>query len=161
MIVKQDNREYEIQENDLDILVKANPLIIRYKVLEEEHLFGIDFSILDEYEKRINNYETVIEQLSGRELSEDDAKYLESTKKNLEDVKLERTNNKRVASKLALKEQLTALILNELVSDRELMKKFYSRILIGDLNAIDYTDKAFAIQVVTAFFLILPKNKKE
>lgn len=161
MIIKQNNNEYEVRENDLDILVKGNPLIIRYKVLEEEHLFGVDFSLLEEYEERIQRYETVISQLEEKELTDEEKTYLQETRDKLNDVLTERTNDKRAQSKIALKEELTALIMNELVSDKELMKKIYSRLLIGNINAIDYNDKAFAIQVVTAFFLVFLKSKKE
>ena len=56
------------------------------------------------------------------------------------------------------------LLLASLALNTPVMKKLFSKILIGDLSKIDYNDeeyKTFAVNVLINFFLIMQPSKEK
>ena len=159
--IKYKDVEYKIKDSSLEIQQAAMPLLIEYRKMRAEYLDDIDRSLIDSYKTEINNIETAISQIKDDETQ---TEYLKSLEEKLRDVKSKYENDEEVKITEAMINDVEGLLLASLALNTPVMKKLFSKILIGDLSKIDYSDeeyKAFAVNVLINFFLIMQPSKEK
>ena len=140
-------KEYDFRMIDDDLLLKkkSNRLLQKYFELEEEFTGNIDTTIVDNYEARIAELETALEQAEDKT---DLTLKLDKIKKKFE-------SDLKVKSILRRKEKCNGLILKELIGDTDFIKPLFEDILSGEVDKLDYEDPAidlFIMEVITDFF---------
>lgn len=153
--------EYKIKDSSLEIQQAAMPLLIEYRKMRAEYLDDIDRSLIDSYKIEIFNLETAISQVKDDETQ---TEYLKSLEEKLRDVKSKYENDEEVKIIEAMINDVEGLLLASLALNTPVMKKLFSKILIGDLSKIDYSDeeyKTFAVNVLINFFLIMQPSKEK
>ena len=160
--------EYKLKENNLAINQASIPLLIKYRKLQAEYLDDIDISLVTQYDKRIHELETAVNDLS--KLNEGDifegeqtnGQKLNELEEKLKEVKERKANDEEVQIVSKMRNDIEALILTEISLDTDLMFKLFSKILIGDASKIDYEHpdyRMFAMEVLAGFFTLMQLNK--
>jgi hypothetical protein len=160
-------REYEFKVKDtrLDVKNACVPLLYKFNQLKEFYYEDIDISIRDEYNDKLTEKEVALNQLREKpELTDEDNTYI-ATLENAINELTEQMNKDIEIQKLNLKEQeALTYIIAELITDKKLMQGIFQKTLIGNTAKIDFDSdeyESFASEIVTGFFLILMKNKRE
>lgn len=168
--IKFKDTEFELVENNLDILETSFPIIMKYMKLEKEYIGDVDKSLIKFYEKRIKELEEAIKQISELEPTAiyegeqtNEQKIIELTEK-LQDVKTAFSEDEECNATRELVNKLESNIMVYIAMDKKVMSKFYKSILKGDTSKIEYKGedyKLFAAKVLESFFLLLQRNKNE
>ena len=125
--------------------------------------FILDFSILAEQNLSIEEFITIIHLKEGI-VYNNSPRHLKSLEEKLRDVKSKYENDEEVKIIEAMINDVEGLLLASLALNTPVMKKLFSKILIGDLSKIDYSDeeyKTFAVNVLINFFLIMQPSKEK
>jgi hypothetical protein len=157
--IKYKDTEFQIRDNNLLIKESAVPLLVKFRKLQAEYLDDMDNSIIDEYEKTIKQYETVISQIENDETQ---TEYLETIKKKLVDTKELYVNDEQVKIIRSAREEIMGLMLMQLCYDKPMILKLFNKLLIGNLNIIDWDSEEsliFSLEAVTRFFTIAKLSK--
>ena len=159
--------EFEVIENNLDVLESATPIFVKYRKLQAEYLDDIDTSLVDSYLNRIAQLRLALSQIEklnpadvydGEQTNEQKC---EELKKKIETLESEFENNEECAITLKLKSDIESILISGIALDRNLMSRLYRKILKGDIGKIDYTNpdyKFFAIKVLESFFSVLQRS---
>lgn len=171
-IIKYKDTEFRVKDNTLLIKESAVPLLVKYRKLQMEYLDDFDTSLIDTYEEKIGSYKVAIGQVEknlskegfykSEEKRNEDADYLETVKQKLSDLQLEMENDSQVQIIQKARQEIIGLAIMQLCYDKELIKRLLSKLLIGDLNVIDYESEdylKFALEAVTHFFTISGLSK--
>ena len=171
--IKYKGTEFQIRDNTLLIKESAVPLLVKYRKLQLEYLDDFDTSLIDEYEDKIRTYETAfsqvqknltIDEYESEEKKKEDELYLEEITKKLEAKRLEFASDKQVEIIQQAKQEIIGLAIMQLCYDKDMIKRLLSKLLIGDLNVIDFESDEylpFALEAVTYFFTIAGMNKRK
>jgi hypothetical protein len=165
--IKFKDTEFELVENNLDILDAATPFFVKSRKLQAEYLDDIDTSLIKQYENRIEQLSISIKQISALEPTAiydgeqtNEQKVIELEEK-LKEVETEFSENEECNIIKKMKNDIEALMTVQIALDKDIMTKIYKRILKGDISKIDYLDseyKTFAVKVLGSFFFLLQRN---
>lgn len=162
MKITHNNTEFELKEqNTLSAKQAAIPIFAKYRLLTAEYLSDFDEAYIEQYTKKIAKYEMAISQIEHDEAQADYKNELESK---LAGVRAEFENDKKAKVLIEAKNEIEALIFVEIAYDIDLMKKLFSKMLIGDLSRIKYEGAEYeklAMEVLAHFFSQMLMSKKE
>ena len=152
--------EFELKDyNDLSVRQASVPLLIKYKKLSIEYLGDFDTTLIDKHTDKIAMLKTAISQIENKP---EDAEYKAELELKLQLAEQEFKSDTIAQNLLEAKQEIEALIIIELSLEIELMKKLFSKILIGDVSKIIYSGEqytVFAMEVLDHFFTRMLKNK--
>lgn len=168
-------QSFELLPNDLSLLNKAAPLLIKYRKLHYEYTKDINMQPVEEIRERAGELKTAITQLESIE-NKDQTRIDELTEK-LHKTEDELKNNNSLQSLIKLYNDCEGLVMYELITDIEFMKPFLKKILAGtaegnaasggkpgNFDELDFTDTGipdFIKEIITDFFLAALKNRQK
>lgn len=164
-------QSFQLLPNNLSLLNKAAPLLIKYRKLHFEYTKDINMQPVEELREGINELRTAITQLESIE-NKDQARTEELAEK-LSKTEGELKNNNALQSLIKLYNDCEGLVMYELITDIAFIKQFLKKILVGtaessgkpgNIDELDFTDTGitdFIKEIITDFFLAALKNKRK
>lgn len=171
---KAGDLSFQMIDDELKLLNSAAPLIARLRKLSYEYTKDLDFTEEKAYKDKLQESLIALEQLrdiletgkdeNDNEITEEKRQEITGRITGLEtkvkEIQAEFTNNIPLQNLIALKSELESYALIELLTDLSLIKPIFKKILIGDIEKIDWpTAGEFVREVVTDFFTVMNKLK--
>jgi len=158
MKIKYNDTEFEIKNDRLAVRKAATPLIVKYRQLRTEYMSDIDKSFITEYDKQIKKYQTVLEQIEGKDGDVEEGKTYAEYRIEMDEKLKQAIDNKNADERVSIIQQeeneIESLIYLQLICYTDLMYKLYEQ-LIGDIKVINVNDdnyETFALEVLAGFF---------
>ncbi len=142
--------QFTLRKNNLDLMNKANEMLVTYRKKLFEYTSDLDMHEADYYRNQIEEYKISISFIEKR---------IEGAKAsdNVQEVQKEQAELNRVNALLAeLESECRNSVLLAIMTDKELMKKTLYSILKGDCSKLDFESPEIFIfirEVITDFFI--------
>jgi len=162
---------FTMLKNSLDLLNNANDMLIKYRKKLFEYTSDLDMSEVNKYRNMIEEHNISIQFIEKRyaeAISANDEQKAAEEKNEmarvrslLDEMETEFNNNVTLQNLIRLESDCRDFVLLAIITDKKLMKKTLSAILIGDTSKLDFEhpDIFHLIRkVITDFFLFMGKN---